>query len=167
MRIPLEQCKNGVLYRIASRNLSFGVFREASKGFVGIREKFGDEFLFTEYHWDTGPPYGTVSPHAELEPVPEGMSLEETLGTVGIKSRRPLEYFNDWRYRDTDEVCTEEQGWDDKLGAVGENSRRPLKQGENKGWRYADTKQRAEEWAVSAKNNSLFEWLQEKRKQYS
>lgn len=65
--IRLEDCKHSYLYRIYSRNLSFGVFHKKSSGFIGIREKFGYEYLFTEYHFDTGAPYGTVHPLEELE----------------------------------------------------------------------------------------------------
>lgn len=167
IRIPIEECKDGVLYRIFSRNLAFGVYREGVKGFVGIREKFGYEYLFTEFHWDTGPPFGTVNPKEELEPVPEGMCLNESLGSVGEKTRRPVEYFSDWRYRDTGEVCNEAQGWDDKDGAVGEESRRPIKQGENKGHVYVDTKEPIkDEYAMSEDNKELFNWLKEKEKQY-
>lgn len=68
--VPLVDCKHGTLYRLSSRNLSHGVFNEQTKGFVGIREKFGSTFLFTEYHWDTGPPHGTASPLKDLGPCP-------------------------------------------------------------------------------------------------
>jgi len=64
--IPLERCENGRLYRLHSRNLQLGVWNEHTKGFVGIRVKFGDEFLFTEYHYDTGPPFGTARPMEDL-----------------------------------------------------------------------------------------------------
>lgn len=63
MWIKLEDCKHGGLYKIHARNFSLGVFDEKQQGFVGIREKFGDEYLFVEYHWDTGAPYGTVKPN--------------------------------------------------------------------------------------------------------
>ncbi len=77
--IPMSECKDGYLYRIFSRNLTFGVYREAARGFIGVREKFGNEFLFMEYHYDTGEPYGTVLPQKELEqcpitPINEGYS---------------------------------------------------------------------------------------------
>jgi hypothetical protein len=68
--IPVAECKNGGLYKINSRNLAFGVYREESKGFVGIREKFGNVYLFEEYHWDTGAPFGTVKPQEFLEVCP-------------------------------------------------------------------------------------------------
>lgn len=80
-RIALADCKHGYTYRIRSRNLAVGVFNTATKGFVGIREKFGDEFLFTEFHYDTGAPHGTVSPEAEIEKCPVE-DLRESYETV-------------------------------------------------------------------------------------
>lgn len=65
--IPLEQCRHGYLYQIHCRNLSLGIFNKNTNGFIGIRTKFGDRYLFTEYHYDTGAPFGTVHPHKELE----------------------------------------------------------------------------------------------------
>ena len=76
MYIPLEECKHGYLYKINSRNLTFGVFNSGqsntglSNGFIGLRVKFDETYLFTEYHWDTGPPIGTVHPKVELEKCP-------------------------------------------------------------------------------------------------
>lgn len=64
--IPIEQCVKYGLYKIYSRNLTLGVY-DGNGGFVGIREKFGDEYLFTEYHWDTGEPFGTVMPLELIE----------------------------------------------------------------------------------------------------
>jgi hypothetical protein len=65
--IPLDKCRHGYAYRIHSRNLSFGVYNEESKGFVGIRSKWENEFLFQEFHHETGAPFGTVWPLEELE----------------------------------------------------------------------------------------------------
>jgi hypothetical protein len=80
--IPLEECKHGYLYRLSSRNLSFGVFDQTTKGFVGIRQKFEIRYLFTEYHWDTGEPFGTAYPLGLLDECPiqdlaEGFSVDE------------------------------------------------------------------------------------------
>jgi len=61
------------LYKIFSRNLTLGVFCEKSKGFIGIREKFGYRYLDQEYHWDQGPPHGTASPKELLEECPLGL----------------------------------------------------------------------------------------------
>lgn len=64
--IRVEACKDRQLYRLDSRNLTLGVFRGASGGFFGIRRKLGSTFVFEEYHWDTGAPFGTVVPLEEL-----------------------------------------------------------------------------------------------------
>lgn len=65
--IAVADCKRGHLYRVRSRNLAFGLFvPEKENGFIGIREKFGRLYLFTEYHWDNGAPFGTVRPVEDL-----------------------------------------------------------------------------------------------------
>lgn len=64
--------ERGRLYRIRSRNLPYGVY-DGRGGFTGIREKFGDLSLFTEYDYDAGPPYGTVIVLDDLGAVPEGV----------------------------------------------------------------------------------------------
>jgi len=74
--ISLVDCIRGHLYRIHSRNLKLGVF-DGKTGFIGIRLKFGSEYLFTEYHWDQGPPYGTVQPKEDLGPIPDDIEIYE------------------------------------------------------------------------------------------
>ena len=121
-RIKLEDCKHRRLYRIYSRNLSFGIFNEKAKGFIGIREKFGNLYLFTEYHWDTGPPFGTVHPKEELELLPEEIECRESFDTIDGKTDRPIKFDKPrkdggrgWVYTDTDEACplTEDQKYQD------------------------------------------------------
>jgi hypothetical protein len=50
MKAPIDQgelvYRN--VYRLRSRNLAFGVY-DGDRGFIGIREKFGDRYLATEY----------------------------------------------------------------------------------------------------------------------
>ena len=65
--IPLDQCEHGQLYHIRARNFRLGIFNEPKQEFIGIRSKFGSRYLFGEYHWDTGPPFGTVKPITKLE----------------------------------------------------------------------------------------------------
>lgn len=60
--IALDECIDRHTYYVRSRNLVLGVFREESGGFIGIREKFGELFLFEEFHRDKGAPFGTVTP---------------------------------------------------------------------------------------------------------
>lgn len=135
-RILLDECKNRILYRIHSRNLVLGVFNISTKGFVGIREKFGHYFLFEEYHYDTGAPFGTVHPKEELELMPEDMILEKCLGTVDKKTGRSVAFDKPvsqggrgWYYIDTDNASDEID-------------------------------------PVTIPNNELFNWLKEKEKQY-
>jgi len=80
--IPKSECKHGYLYRIHSRNLAFGVFNEPTGGFIGLRTKFGSIYAFEEFHWDNGEPCGTVQPQEELEKLPEGIEVDESLGSV-------------------------------------------------------------------------------------
>jgi hypothetical protein len=53
------------------------------KGCMGKREKFGDWFLFTEFHWDTGAPFGTLRPMIELEKSPFGAEDFKTVEKTG------------------------------------------------------------------------------------
>lgn len=88
--IPKEQCVDRGVYRIKSRNLTVGVYREAVGGFIGIRLKFNSEFLFEEYHYDNGPPFGTVEP-IELLPdvLAAAVEMRETIGTIGEMKCQP------------------------------------------------------------------------------
>jgi hypothetical protein len=77
--IPLNECKHGYLYSIKARNLDAGIFDKNSSGFLGIRSKFGDEFLFEEYHVDMGPPCGTVTPQKCLKKCTANMKKDDEL----------------------------------------------------------------------------------------
>lgn len=68
--LGVHELVHGGAYRIRSRNLTHGVWCEKREGFVGIREKFGDLFLFMEYHHDTGGSFGTVRPFEFIEMCP-------------------------------------------------------------------------------------------------
>lgn len=74
--ILLSECRPRWLYFIDSRNLTLGVYDEQQKGFIGIRTKFRARFLDTEYHWDTGAPFGTAKPYVALEPLPDDIDLD-------------------------------------------------------------------------------------------
>lgn len=58
-----------------------GVYNPVNKGFIGIRTKFKNRFLATEYHWDTGEPFGTAIPHDALEQIPEDIELSDLNNT--------------------------------------------------------------------------------------
>lgn len=70
--IPIEECIERGVYRIRSRNLTIGVY-DGDGAFIGLREKFGDQYLFAEYHVDQGAPFGTVHPEEFICMLPEGL----------------------------------------------------------------------------------------------
>lgn len=135
-KIPIERCIARRVYRIKSRNLSIGVY-DGSGGFIGIREKFGDRYLFTEYHWDQGPPFGTVSGHIDMGiDLPKDIPLETSLGTVDEKTGRPIDF--------------------DK----------PIFEG-GRGWFFTDTNEASELiWPIDVSNKRLFHFLERLEKEH-
>ena len=107
--ISLKKCKNGYAYKIDSRNLSIGVFNRVTNGFVGVRYKFGDEFLFEEFHYDTGEPYGTVYPKKELEQCPV-KDLREYIGSYCGTCRKKLNWVDDPNWEMKKKIHFEEFG---------------------------------------------------------
>lgn len=77
--IPVDQCVDRGVYKIHSRNLSVGVYRADIKGFIGIRLKFGDKYLSTEFHYDTGAPFGTVFPKEQIGVLPDNIACHELM----------------------------------------------------------------------------------------
>lgn len=65
--LALNDCRDGYLYHIAARNASVGIFWKKKDGFILLRHMLSHTYLFTEYHWDTGEPFGTVKPLSEIE----------------------------------------------------------------------------------------------------
>jgi hypothetical protein len=105
-----DMVERGV-YRIHSRNLSVGVW-DGVGGFIGIREKFGDEYLFREFHWENGPPYGTVKPLEFLTTLPEDIEIRENTDSFCHKCRQPVYHDSDkhqWFHTDNtqDGICLE------------------------------------------------------------
>lgn len=74
--IPMSECVERGVYRIYSRNLLVGVY-DGKGGFIGIRQKFGHRYLFTEYHWEHDPHFGTVRPEALIEMLPAEIEVRE------------------------------------------------------------------------------------------
>ena len=115
--LKLHECEHRGIYLIRSRNLRIGAYREATKGFIGIRCKFGELYLFEEYHWDNGPPFGTVLPTRKIGVVPDGIGVIERFDPVDRATGRPVEYRRDdpasgsvlgkWFFSDTGETSPE------------------------------------------------------------
>lgn len=80
---PLEAMRHRGLYRIRGRNIWVGVYDMKRQGFIGLREKFGHVYPFLEYHYDTGPPLGTVTVDEDLNiTLPDDIPLVERMPEV-------------------------------------------------------------------------------------
>ncbi|MFC1521899.1 hypothetical protein ACFL6Y_05775 [Elusimicrobiota bacterium] len=88
--IPLIECEDRTVYILHSRNLTVGAFSKKEAGFVGIRKKFGERFLFMEFHYDTGAPYGTVRPLKKLSVLPEEILPSEYSKITDRATKRPV-----------------------------------------------------------------------------
>lgn len=89
--ISMNDCKESFLYKIHARNAKLGIYCFENKSFKISRYKFNSNFIFEEFHWDTGEPFGTVKPIEEIEEVPP-MTDEELLIFLNNKNK---EYFGE------------------------------------------------------------------------
>jgi hypothetical protein len=76
--LRIDQLEDGCLYLIHARNSHIGQWVAVDCGFVILREKFGDRFIFTEYHWDKDK-RGTAKPLAKLSGIVAADALREVL----------------------------------------------------------------------------------------
>ena len=67
--LKIEDLKDGYLYFIDARNAKHGIWISSRSGFLISRYKFGNNFLFEEYHWDCVA-FATVKPLREIEKSP-------------------------------------------------------------------------------------------------
>lgn len=58
--IPKAELEIGEIYQCFGRNFQYGIWD--GEAFEYLRTKFNFKFFDKEYHWDDGPPYGTVKP---------------------------------------------------------------------------------------------------------
>lgn len=89
--IPMNECKGGYLYEVECRNGRVGIYNAKQKGFIISRHKFGSNFVFIEFHWDTGEPHGTACPLREIEKAPDFGPANKLLET---NNKEVLDYLN-------------------------------------------------------------------------
>jgi hypothetical protein len=98
-----DQLQRGGIYAIRSRNLIVGAY-DGERGFVGIREKFGDKYLFKEYlgrEHGGEPGFDTVHPVKLLDMVPDGMEIKEYGDLICMTCKEnPRPTGKDWPERD-------------------------------------------------------------------
>lgn len=88
--LTIEECEDGMTYKIDGRNFDYGVYTIKTKSFLGIRHKFGNQFIDSEEHYDCGAPHGTVFPFEKLDYPKQDLSkLYDEKGTTLYT------YFND------------------------------------------------------------------------
>lgn len=106
--IGKDDCIARHIYRIHSRNLSIGVY-DGAGGFIGLRTKFNDVYLFTEFHAD-GSAFRTVLPEEDIGILPEEIELREYVSTFDLTTKRLVgfdkpfaEGGRGWYFKDTGE----------------------------------------------------------------
>ena len=137
IKIKLKKCEDRRLYRIYSRNLRFGTFRKETGGFIGIREKWGDLYLFEEYHWDNGPPFGTVNPQEALVMLPSKIANSEYAEPETIC-----------------QTCGKGLDWHAKKHSTGD-------------WVHLEASACLKPLALTNPNKALFDWLTVMEKKYA
>lgn len=90
--IKIPDLKNLGLYEIQARNGAYGIWIAKEKGFFLSRIKFGDNFMFMEYHWDC-PAWATAKPIRFIEQAP----FEEADFDYVEKVRGWGDKYHDWR----------------------------------------------------------------------
>lgn len=90
-RIPVEAIEPGRAYIIHARNGGAGIalYVDGHLGYRLHREKFGRHFLFIEWDWAQGPPFGTAIPLRLIDEPPPGYQPAEDPVEDG-ESQRPL-----------------------------------------------------------------------------
>lgn len=86
--IKIADLKDGHLYKIIARNASYGIWIARRQAFAISRIKFGDNFIFEEYHYDCES-FATAQPTEELEEAPFGSENIE----IKYTKKNGKEYF--------------------------------------------------------------------------
>jgi hypothetical protein len=112
--VPKTELIDRRVYRLQSRNLLVGVWVAERDGFIGVREKFGDEYLFTEYHLEGNGATGTANGIEDLRfNIPKDVELRERKPTLDNRTGRLVGFTEPiakggrgWIFLDTGEAST-------------------------------------------------------------
>lgn len=110
-RPPIDECVPRRLYSIRARSLGPKAIYLGHGEFIGLQLNFGTVCLFTEYHWDTGPPYGTVFEAIDTGiDLPDEIPLSSSPGTIDEHTERYVAFNADkrcWYFVDSGEFSKE------------------------------------------------------------
>jgi hypothetical protein len=99
--IPSDQCEEGYLYYGFGRSIGQvavcrGNDKHGKVKFVGLRNKFGVDYLFEETHFDDDSSIGTWIPVLRLEPAPECIDEETMMSWILDRYIEMLELRVEW-----------------------------------------------------------------------
>lgn len=96
--IPLSDMVPGGVYRAAFRAChGVGVWDAGRCQLHAMRRKFGETFLFGEYHWDCDSPMaGTARPTELLEVIPDAPAMPGIITGDATEEERDARY-REWR----------------------------------------------------------------------
>ena len=141
--IPIEKCKDRRLYRLRARNLAFGVFSAEHKAFFGIREKFSDRYIDTEYD-------NSATALEEMpDELPSDIVVDSDLGSICQTCRKRVDYI---RFADGEREITLSRG--DKIKVRGE-------------WQHIEATDCTKALSMSKFNAPLFQWLEQIEARYT
>jgi len=88
-RIPRDELEDRRAYKLQSRNLFVGFWNAERDGFNGVREKFGDRYIFMEYYY--GDDSGTALPYEALDLwLPPAIPNTDYLGSFCQECDKPV-----------------------------------------------------------------------------
>lgn len=152
--IQIADLKPGYLYRLKARNPEL----QGGKGaFIGIRTKFGNQYLDRELHYDADPHYGTATPTEELAVCPLDEKRDD-LGTVcgrcedEFSIQVPVEYLP---YTDGPRTKT-----------LGKGTKYERTDTYTSGWQHLTEGKCTNPHGRRVSNDALFGWLEQMEKEF-
>jgi len=95
--LKISELKKGYLYFIIARNANYGIYISDRQGFLISRHKFGNNFLFEEYHWDCEA-FATTKPLREVEKSPFDYDQIKNAMVMNKYDKEILDYLNKFEY---------------------------------------------------------------------
>lgn len=72
--LKVSELETRKVYKVYARNFEYAVW-DGIKYFIGVRNKFGSEYLSGEIHWDLDTSFGTCKPEKVFCDVPSNIEI--------------------------------------------------------------------------------------------